>query len=264
MVRCEQRETADEDNSDQAENQNKKPYEIKAVRFEDHIRVVMTSPTQLTEIIVALPDKTQSSYIGLTGECCKISDIVIEVSQEDVDAEKISRIVNEVSYIDCLESDIRNVQSDRTRSAFSVGMELQDKDKLEFMFQSMSLPSASLIWHCPAVVIYSSDDGAVYGPNFREYALIKLNGEIDDQGIAQNRFRMRRKENFPGWDKWKKINKEGLEYVVSFERKGERVILKTNNCGIEIENTTTIPACPSKVYVALTGDQVALTDIRIR
>jgi hypothetical protein len=51
--------------------------------------------------------------------------------------------------------------------------------------------------------------------------------------------------------------------VVS-ERKGSSILTTTVNFGIYLENTTTIKDSPSKVYVALTGDRCAITDIRVR
>ena len=41
----------------------------------------------------------------------------------------------------------------------------------------MSLPVASLIWHCPYILLFYSDSGLVDGENYREYALIKMYGE---------------------------------------------------------------------------------------
>ena len=75
---------------------------------------------------------------------------------------------------------------------------------------------------------------------------------------------MKKKDNFPGWEDWKEQNKEGVECEVTFERKGNTIITTTENLGIYIENTTIIKENPGKVYVALTGDRVALTDIRLR
>ncbi|OON86987.1 hypothetical protein BXO88_05440 [Oribacterium sp. C9] len=40
-------------------------------------------------------------------------------------------------------------------------------------------------------------------------------------------------------------------------------IIKTENLGISIESTTTIKEETEKVYAALTGDRIALTDIRL-
>ncbi len=101
----------------------------------------------------------------------------------------------------------------------------------------MSLPEADLIWHCPYIVLFYSDDRKVGGAGYREYNLIKLNGEDQgDKEFARNRFIVKKPPEFPGWEKWKEIN---------------------------IENITTVTDDKSTVYVALSGDQVALTDIRI-
>ena len=74
---------------------------------------------------------------------------------------------------------------------------------------------------------------------------------------------MKKKSDFIGWDDWKKLNHKGFESEVTLVRKGGHIVLKTENFGIEIENITDITEVPDKIYVALTGDQVALTDIRI-
>ena len=129
----------------------------------------------------------------------------------------------------------------------------------------MTLPGPDLVWHCPYIVIFSSDNGFVGGRNYQEYALIKLCGENEEtETTAQNSIIMKKKPDFPGWEVWKEINRRGMECEVSIERKGNRIMLKTENLGIFIENTTTITNIPDKVYAALTGDQVALTDIRVR
>jgi uncharacterized protein YajQ (UPF0234 family) len=113
------------------------------------------------------------------------------------------------------------------------------------------------------VVLYSSDDGSVGGENYHEYALIKINGENEaTDEYAENRFVMKRSDDFPGWEEWKTINQKGLDCQVHIEKHGNRVIIKTENLGISIENTSVIKDDKPKVYVALTGDQVAITDIR--
>ena len=135
--------------------------------------------------------------------------------------------------------------------------------RFRLLFHTMSLPWANLIWHCPYIVLFSSDDGTVNGANYREFALIKLNGEnADAPDSVQNRFHMKKKPDFPGWDAWKEINRKGMECEVLFDRKSSRVTVKTENLGIEIEYTAFINESET-VYAALTGDQVALTDIRV-
>ena len=130
-------------------------------------------------------------------------------------------------------------------------------------FRSMSLPTARLIWHCPFCVIYSSDDGTVTGNNYVEYALIRLDGETwDDTDAAGNELIVTR-DGFEGWDYWKKRNKEGMDVSITFEKDGNKIITRTENQHIFIKNTTIIKNNASDIYVALTGDQCAITDIRI-
>ncbi|MCR5507961.1 MAG: HD domain-containing protein [Lachnospiraceae bacterium] len=238
-------------------------YHIKAARYDDHMTIRMLSPAKTVNIIVALPDKSKSSYIGLTGENGILKGISIRQTDEKIGEGDIKKIVSGESFIDRLESDIPNVQIDRDRSDATEGIRIEDEMRVDF--HTMTLPSASLIWHCPYVVIYYSEDGKVYGKGYREYALIKINGECTgDETLADNRFTMKKNDDFPGWDTWKAVNKEGMECSVEFVKKGNKVTMATENLGIYIENTTVISDGPGEVYAALTGDQTALTDIRIR
>lgn len=83
----------------------------------------------------------------------------------------------------------------------------------------MSLPSAKLVWHCPYVVLFSSDDGKLDGPNYREYALVKLNGENDcDTIYAENIMTNNQSSEFDDWDTWEKKNKEGVECHILYRK----------------------------------------------
>ena len=238
-------------------------YEILMGRYEDHLKLVMTGPVYKKEVIVALPGGSKSAFLALTGENCEIRNISQSSTGKVMGQGDIQRIVSRTSYIDRMESDIRNVQIDRTRSASTEGIELYDR--LTVRFHTMSLPGAGLVWHCPYVLLFYSEDGKVYGKDYREYALIKLYGESDgNDEFAQNSISMKRTDEFEGWDKWKEKNLRGLECEVMLKRKDNRIVLKTQNLGIELENITTINDDPGKVYVALTGDEVAITDIRVR
>ena len=110
----------------------------------------------------------------------------------------------------------------------------------------MSLPTARLVWHCPYFSIFSSDNGKVNGPDFREYGLLRLDGENWDS------------------DDWKAINKEGFDCSITIERSGDKVTMTTSNKGIEIVNVTTMKDPSKDVYISLTGDQCAITNIRIK
>ncbi len=237
-------------------------YEIVMGRYEDHLKLVLKGPDNSVTVVLALPNKSKFSYIGLTGENCHIYDISVEQTEDKVAEGDIPRIAEEISYIDRIESDVPNVQVDRLRSASTEGIDITDGTQIKF--HSMSLPTANLVWDCPYIVLFYSNDKKVGGRGYREYALIKLNGENENsEEYAENKFFMRKEEKFSGWDRWKNINKEGHEYEIEFEKKGNRVTVRSNNLGIYIENTTRIRDGSKTVYAAITGNQVALTDIRI-
>ena len=238
-------------------------FEITAGRYEDHISLCMTSPQRTVDIIIALPDNSKSSYIGLTGENCLISGISIEKTGKTMNDGDIRKIVSRISYTDRLESDLPNIQIDHKCDAATEGVTVNNEVILDF--HTMSLPSAELVWHCPYIVLFYSDDKKVNGKGYREYALIKINGEVSgNNSYARNKLVMKKNSEFPGWDQWKKINKEGMECSVRLVKKGNRIIVNTENLGIAIDNTTFISDGTDTVYAALTGNRIALTDIRIK
>ena len=222
----------------------------------------MESPSKSVEVIIALPDVSKSSYISLTGENCTLSDIKMEVSAEKVSEKSIPRIAEPISYINHIESDVPNIQINTPCAEYTQGLEINDG--MTLCFHTMTLPDANLVWHCPYVVLYYSDDGKVGGKNYRQYTFFKLNGEDNGSNeYAENIFSMHHSENFESWKKWNDLNKAGYECKIKFNKKGGRISLKTENVGIAIENTTKILDVKDQVFVALTGDQCALTDIRI-
>ncbi len=279
-----------EDSESGASGFGQEHYEILAGRYEDHLRLIMKSKNYSKEVIVALYENTKLAYIGITGENCRIYNIRASSTGQTMKQGDIPRITEPVSFIDHLESDVKNLQVDGTCSAYTRGIEIQSRVKLSFY--TMTLPGGELVWNCPYVLLFNSDDGQVNGANYKEYAFIKLNGEnfernpskaaegsdsIHDQAdsshskgdedekneLALNKFRMKKTRDFPGWDKWKSLNREGMECKVLITKKGNSIILKTENLGISIENITTINDGSDKIYAALTGDRVALTDIRL-
>ena len=241
----------------------KDKYNIMMSRYEDHLSIVMEDKVKRVEYIVALPDKTKMAYLGITGEHCEITDINVEETTDKVKKDDIRRIVAEESYIDRLESDIPNTQVDGPRYAHTRGIRI--KNSLCIDFHSMSLPSASLAWHCPYILVYSASDGKVGGKDYKEYALVKLNGECNaDNEYARNDFDMKKTEEFPGWEAWKTTNKRGKECSVEIIKKSSSINLHTENLGIIIDDNINLLDDSKDIYVAITGDQVALTDIRVR
>ena len=252
-----------EKNGTEASPKKNTKYAVEAVKVKDHVLIRIISGSETVEITIALPDSTRWVYIGLTGEHCEISDVSINREEKSVPDNYIKRIAEEISYIAVPQGDFPNIQADGFRSATTDGILLEDK--LMITFHTLSLPTARLVWHCPYFIIFYSGNGNVNGPDFREYGLIRLDGEnwaSDD--YATNNTIVNKTTEFASWDKWKENNKTGFDVSVSFERSGNNVTLVTKNKGIEITNITKIIDEPEKIYIALTGDQCALTNIRIK
>ena len=238
-------------------------YDIEAVRVKDHLLLKIIGENKTIEHIIALPDSTRYSYISFAGVNYKLQVTSVTRSEEQVPADYIPRIADWISYIEGESGNVPNVQIDGYRTASTDGVLLTDTLDLEF--HTKSLPTARLIWHCPFVCIFSSENGLVTDEDYREFALIRFDGEVwESQDYADNDIVINRNSGFSGWDDWKKLNKDGMDCHVKLERSGNTVTMTTENGGIFLKCTTTIKTEDEKVYVALTGDQIALTKIFIK
>lgn len=255
-------EKADTESEDSA-GKSYVSYIVEAVRVKDHVLIRILGRGRIMEHIIALPDSSRFSYLSLTGEHCISSNIRIEREEISVEEGYIPRIAEEISYIrNCPEGDIPNLQVDGWRSASSEGIPITEGMKITFHTQS--LPTARLIWHCPFVSLFTSEDGRVDGPGFREFLLLRMDGENwESDAHAENEVIINHKRSFPGWNEWKEMNKKGMDCSVNIRRKGNQVMMETENLGIVIFTTTTIKDDVSRIFVALTGDQCALTNINI-
>jgi len=237
-------------------------YTVEAVRFEDHVLIRIVTLFKKIELTIAMPDSTRFSYIALTGSNSVISAIRADRSDRNITADYIPRIAEKISYINVPQGDIPNVQIDGWRKASTLGIPVRDGMKITF--HTMSLPTATLIWHCPFVDLFYSDDKAIEGKNYREFALIRLDGESwETDKKADNTMMYSLTGDFNGWDDWKARNKQGLDCTITFEKKDKTIIVTGELGGVVTRSTTTINDDVSTVYAALTGDQCALTNIRI-
>ncbi len=244
------------------ERNNATEYVIKAVRVKDHLQLTIDDAHDTVRVILALPDSVRFSYLGLTGENCHFFDVSILASDEEVSEDHIPRIAEEISYINGPAGDIPNIQVNGYRYAQTDGIPV--KDGMKLTFHTMSLPTARLVWHCAFLDLFWSEDRRPEGDTYIEYALIRLDGENwESEGAAENKLIVNLNEDFVGWDEWRVKNKEGYDCTVTFKRTDNKVVTRTENLGIEIINTTTILDAQEEVYVALTGDQCAITNIRI-
>ncbi len=237
-------------------------YEIEAVRYKDHVRIIAETATRQLQCIVALPDSGNGACIAISGEHCSIRGITVETGGLKVDENVIPRIVDEISYINRIVGDVPNVQVDGNRSATSENFAVEDGMRLAF--RSSSLPTSHLLWHCPYVLLYASADGQIDGEDYKEFACVRLDGEdATKDGVARNELSVRKNDDFEDWEVWKAANKRGISCELRFRRRRNRVIMTTVCAGIEIKNVTYIPENAGDVRVALTGDRCALTDIRV-
>ncbi len=239
-------------------------YEIETVRNRDHVLVRISDDKRVFEVILALPDNSRYAYAAISGENCEIHNIRTEIDMMETAPDFIPRIAEEISFIrDCPVGDIPNVEVDGPRTAASVGIPLRE-GLTTLTFHTMSLPTAWLVWHCPFFSLFSSSDGRVNGPNFREYQVLRLDGEdLEDNEYASDRVTVEQQPDFEGWNIWKEKNKQGLDCTVTIQREKNVFTIQTENVGIAINSVTTINDHGKDVFLAITGDQCAVTNIRV-
>ena len=238
-------------------------YTIEAARIKDHALVRITGDGQTFETIIALPDSSRFAYLALTGEHCLLSDIEVSQSSKELPGDYIPRIAEEISFINVPAGDIPNIQADGYRTVSTAGIPL--KDKLEISFHTMSLPTTRLVWHCPFVCLFTSENGLVDGKGFRELTLMRLDGECwEGDPECSIDLHVEKNSDFKDWNYWKQYNLEGYDVTVNIVREGRNIITTTTNGGISIKAKTIMTADIEPVYATLTGDQCAITNIRIK
>ncbi len=242
---------------------HKGDFKIEAARIKDHAIVRIYDRKRYVEFIIALPDSTRYLYLGLTGEHCCYTDIETVKSEQPLPADYIPRIAEEISYIkDAPVGDMPNVQIDDYRTAHSEGVPV--KDGLRIRFHAKCLPTARLVWHCPFVDIFCSDDGVVNGSSYRDLAFMRFDGECwECDTNCHADLSCEKGAAFEGWDAWKKYNRDGYDAEVRYEVRDGRIAVITENAGISIRNEFTMTNVYKPIYTAITGDQVAITDIRV-
>ena len=238
-------------------------FEGEAVKFKDHVMVRLNCKYQQSVVTIALVDSSRFTYLSLTGAHCVFSNVEFEKTEDTITKDFIPRIAEEISFIDGPEGDVPNVQIDGWCAESSQAVPV--KDNMTISFHSKSLPAARLIWHCPYISFFYSDDKKHRGENFKEYVLVRIDGENwEGNSLADNSILINKTDAFESWLSWKEMNRKGFDCSVDIRRKGNKIILTTENGGIAIRSITTIKEMPPEIYVAITGDQCAITNIRIK
>ena len=239
-------------------------YEIETVRHKDHVMIRVSDGKTVRQTIVALPDGSRFAYTALEGEGCEMSPIRVVVEEEAVPEDYIPRIAEEISYIrNCPQGDVPNVQIDSWRSESTEGIPITDGMRLTF--HTKSLPTARLVWRCPFISIYTSKDGRPGGAGYREFLLVRLDGENwESDDHVENNVHVEHTRAFESWNAWKERNKQGLDCAADIWRDGRHIRISTETIGISILADTNILDDVDELYVGLTGDQCAITNIRVR
>ena len=113
-------------------------------------------------------------------------------------------------------------------------------------------------------MLFSASDGKVNGENYRELTVIRLDGEgWEEDNTAENVVHINKLDSFTDWNKWKEMNKAGQECELLYHLESNRIIITTDYCGLSIRSVTTMSEHFPVIYTALTGDQCALTNIRV-
>ena len=237
-------------------------YRIEAIRRKDHALIRITDAQCVRDVILALPDNSRFMYLAIGCDHCRVHNILVETDEAETE-EQIPRIAEEISFIrGCPEGDVPNIEVDGWRTDATEGIRITDGMKLSF--HAMSLPTARMIWHCPFISVFSSADGSVDGPEYCEYMLLRLDGENwESDERASNKVDVCLKESFAGWNDWKDRCKQGIDCTVSIGWDGNQITMQTENLGVAIRSVTTIMDKKSDVRVSLTGDQCAITNIRV-
>ena len=245
-----------------AEVEKDNEYKIEAVKRRDHALVRIIGKKQTAEVIIALPDGTRYVYVGLTGENCRLSDVSTDKAETEIPKNYIPRIAEAINYADGPAGDLPNVQIDGYRTDATEGVEI--RDGLQISFHAKNLPTARLVWHCPFVDVFCSDDGKVNGKNYQDLAFMRFDGEFwETDPHCSVVLNVNKDESFEGWDAWKRFNQDGYEATVKFKVEGDKITIITENAGIALRNVAVITGVGRPIYAAITGDQVVITQIRI-
>ena len=238
-------------------------YKVEAARNRDHVLVRVMSEKKSFDVILALPDTSRYAFISITGEHCEIHGITVDTDKNEVLESDIPRIDEEISYTKgCLAGDVPNIESDGPRWATTAGIPIT-KD-MTITFHTMSYPTARLVWHCPYFCIFSSKNGQVGGDKYREYLLLKMDGENwESEEKVVNEVLIDHTGDFSGWENWMDKNKQGIDCKLRIRREGKMIFMKTENLGVSVNSISTVKDGTKKLYIALTGDQCAISNTRI-
>ena len=99
---------------------------------------------------------------------------------------------------------------------------------------------------------------------YRDLAFMRFDGECwECDPSCHAELNVTTTDAFESLDAWMKHNQDGFDATVTFKADKNRITVITENAGISIRNTVTLTGIDRTIYTAVTGDQTAITNIRI-
>lgn len=101
--------------------------------------------------------------------------------------------------------------------------------------------------------------------NARDFMLKRFDGECWEHDASYTAVTdVKQTEAFGNRDAWMKYNQEGYDTEVRFAVGDNKITVITENAGVSLRNTAVLSDMSQPIYAAITGDQVAVTNIRVK
>lgn len=123
-------------------------------------------------------------------------------------------------------------------------------------FHSTTSSDAKYVWNSPAVLVYSSEDGAPTGAKYDELGVFMSAGYSWSAGSSDYEYAsFAKNEAFGSWDNWIAQNKAGMDYYVDYIRKDTEVELKIYNDLLTMEAHLVMKKdYKNKIYLTVSGE----------
>lgn len=134
-------------------------------------------------------------------------------------------------------------------------MDISDKETTVTLL-SKTNDNTEHVWDAPTAIIYTSEDGAPLGKNYKELAVFMCAGYSWKTGITRyEENTLVKKEAFGDWNNWIAKNKEGLLYQFSADRHNNIITLKLDNDLLTVTGRIELPEdFKGEVYMCVSGE----------
>ena len=247
------------------ENRKGTPCQVTAVRYGRFAMIRMEDAGIIVHATATLPKDMEEEklYFVLTGEKCTLSDLKYSYEDEPIGPGTIDPVVEKRTFIPTTIGDIPNIDCSGWWVQHSDGIQVTETP-VRVRFHSISYPSAKETWHAPIVVLYSALDETVNGVAYKEFSVIRSDTEGWKTDCDQFAVKDSRTEDFTNWENWLAANKSGVDCSVTAYRKEDKIVIELTNNGVVTISNTLIPyGNDLPIFISLSGELCAITNIRI-